>query len=451
MSEQTKEDQPIVELLKTILSALPSILITDAKSRTRVIIASFAPIIINYAIKLAGYYKIFSENRVATVKFYDSYTFQSFFYTIDSIEPELIKSLEIDRIQIVNQKKNAKYICSNKLTFKPGLFSDVELVITSSHIDKVLENKLLASDETFVELLNELRDKKFIFKGEKADKDDPGKITTIVKGPSKKLVQKFVQFCVQYKNDYVTVDDYKDRFMCRVLLDDVCSDSIRVKKTFDNCFLSPENQKIKDLIIAWQSSKEYIIDHGLPYKKGLLLYGGPGNGKTSIAFALASMLNMDIYKIDLKMITRNRLEDYCTRLTNAVVLFDEIDMMLTGSHCDNEGKQLNKDVSADYVTTLMSLLDGSSALHECVIVFTTMNKEALPAALIRPGRIDAQFEFKNCIRSQFDDIYKYFFDEPPPSTISFVDYKYSVSHIINTIILPNLDKKDEVIRLIEAA
>lgn len=47
-------------------------------------------------------------------------------------------------------------------------------------------------------------------------------------------------------------------------------------------------------IDEWRRSESWYHDQGIPYRRGYLLHGPPGGGKTSFIFALAGHLNYNI-------------------------------------------------------------------------------------------------------------------------------------------------------------
>lgn len=58
-------------------------------------------------------------------------------------------------------------------------------------------------------------------------------------------------------------------------------------------------QAIVDDAREFLSSEQWYSDRGIPYRRGYLLYGSPGSGKTSFIYALAGELGHNIYVINL--------------------------------------------------------------------------------------------------------------------------------------------------------
>ena len=50
-------------------------------------------------------------------------------------------------------------------------------------------------------------------------------------------------------------------------------------------------ESIRDDVLQFSESKQWYIDRGIPYRRGYLLHGPPGGGKTSFITALAGELS----------------------------------------------------------------------------------------------------------------------------------------------------------------
>ena len=76
--------------------------------------------------------------------------------------------------------------------------------------------------------------------------------------------------------------------------------------TFEKMAMDPETNKalIEDLH-RFISRKEYYRRVGKAWKRGYLLYGPPGSGKSSLVAAMANYLKFDIYDLDLKEVQCN--------------------------------------------------------------------------------------------------------------------------------------------------
>lgn len=160
--------------------------------------------------------------------------------------------------------------------------------------------------------------------------------------------------------------------------------------------------EILNKIKAWQDTEDWHIQRGINFQYGLLLYGKPGTGKTTMALALASELKRSLYILDPNAMSPDTL---LSVPENSIVLFDECDALLQQEEVFKNSIAV-VDESTEIPTELvrkttklasfLTALDGPASRHNIIKIFTTNNKEALPASLLRDGRID-------CIES-FDDI-----------------------------------------------
>lgn len=165
----------------------------------------------------------------------------------------------------------------------------------------------------------------------------------------------------------------------------------QLKKSFTNVVLPLEdkNSLLQDLSIFGEIKSTYQrMD--IPYKRGYLFYGKPGNGKTSLAAAMADHLKKNICYLNLKSIGEDQqLQSLFTNLPhNSILIIEDIDT------CFN-GRKSNGKIT---FSSLLNCLDGVFYKEDLITIITTNHIKKLDPALIRPGRIDFQLHIKNPTR-----------------------------------------------------
>jgi len=235
---------------------------------------------------------------------------------------------------------------------------------------------------------------------------------------------------------------------------------MKIKKTFVN---NPIDEKVEIDIIekikAFDDSEDDYENFGQPYKTGFLFHGKPGTGKTSFILTLANEFKKGIYYGNASLIH----SDFPAKVMKEIkpgsfLVFEDIDLIIkniiakrkdekkevepkTGNKVikskeevpqkplinDNGGKinifnvtkeksngdgggggdifgEMIKSYKSAIFRRILEVLDGYKFLHGVIVIFTTNYIDDIDSALIRPGRIDYCYEFKECTSLQIKKI-----------------------------------------------
>ncbi|KAJ3560744.1 hypothetical protein NP233_g10634 [Leucocoprinus birnbaumii] len=162
----------------------------------------------------------------------------------------------------------------------------------------------------------------------------------------------------------------------------------RRKRPLQSVVLEPGvSSRIETDIKAFLDRRKWYADRGIPYRRGYLLYGPPGSGKTSFIQALAGSLSYDICLLNLS--ERGMTDDKLFHLLSnaperSFILIEDIDAAF------NKRVQTSEDGYQSSITFsgFLNALDGVASGEERIIFMTTNHLEKLDPALIRPGRVD---------------------------------------------------------------
>ncbi|SPQ98612.1 Mitochondrial chaperone BCS1 [Plasmodiophora brassicae] len=144
-------------------------------------------------------------------------------------------------------------------------------------------------------------------------------------------------------------------------------------------------ERIVGDVEEWRQSASWYYERGIPYRRGYLLHGPPGGGKTSFIFALAGYLNYDICILSVsdRDMTDDRLALALSNVPQrCIVLLEDIDAAFVKRSAAHDSRSLVT------FSGLLNTLDGVSSSEERLIFMTTNFIERLDPALMRPGRVD---------------------------------------------------------------
>jgi mitochondrial chaperone BCS1 len=185
----------------------------------------------------------------------------------------------------------------------------------------------------------------------------------------------------------------------------------RRKRPLDSVIL---DAGVKERIIAdvqdFLGSAKWYYDRGIPYRRGYLLHGSPGSGKSSFIQALAGEIDYDIAILNLseRGLTDDRLNHLLTLVPQrTLVLLEDVDAAFTNRRLqsDADGYQgANVTFSG-----LLNALDGVASAEDRIVFLTTNHVNRLDDALVRPGRVDMAVQLGAATEYQIEQLWHRFY------------------------------------------
>ncbi|KAJ7967339.1 AAA-ATPase [Quillaja saponaria] len=172
--------------------------------------------------------------------------------------------------------------------------------------------------------------------------------------------------------------------------------------TFDTLAMDLEMKKtIIDDLERFVKRKDYYRRVGKAWKRGYLLYGPTGTGKSSLVAAMANHLNFDIYDLELTSInTNSELRRLLIATGNrSILVVEDIDCSIELQDRQGPPNPLRPSRASQVTLSgLLNFIDGlwSSCGDERIVVFTTNHKDRVDPALLRPGRMDVHIHMSYC-------------------------------------------------------
>lgn len=226
------------------------------------------------------------------------------------------------------------------------------------------------------------------------EEDDLGVTRFVISGKVKRMYEKAVNEIVEAVKVRVrTKSIYKGKAFRVRLFDDRGERLAMPEPKFIDLSVSilpelvlPErtDASVKTNIFTPIEQTARVVRHGIPLKRGVLLAGPFGTGKTMIARATAETAvahgwtYVEVERIFELSEVAKLIRMYGTREAGVVLFCEDIDRIMQGDE---------RSIGIDQV---LNVIDGvESKGSSMMIVLTTNELENITAAMLRPGRLDA--------------------------------------------------------------
>lgn len=175
----------------------------------------------------------------------------------------------------------------------------------------------------------------------------------------------------------------------------------KISETF-NRYKTNEEKELYKNIKFWLESKEWYRKHDICWKRGCVIYGEAGTGKSSMIYNVSRELSIPIETAHLETFTNKDIfEKWQGDSNGKIILIEDIDSVFNGR---NNVSQNNKTIRQENHLTfdaLLNTIDGVNRNEGVFLIITTNHPEKLDHALAKYDTNKAKFDITRAGRIDF--------------------------------------------------
>ena len=268
---------------------------------------------------------------------------------------------------------------------------------------------------------------------------------------------------------FAQVDDTTNKVVVYTFTDEYWSMQQRQhKRDLNSVFIDQDKkEKLLRVLDNFKTSEEWYIEHGIPYRLGILLFGPPGTGKTSLIKSIAAYVEKNLCILSASKLSK--LLRAAEKLPeNSLMVIEDIDSNLSTrkrasifdepkKKKEDEDNPLNKykveapstgpsdemmfdiemmlSMADGGLSEILNAIDGISDTHGRVLVLTTNNPKQLDPALLRPGRVDLMLELGYVTKAIFKEFMAAFFPDFNVSSNLEVKEEVTISKLQQCVLM----------------
>lgn len=218
----------------------------------------------------------------------------------------------------------------------------------------------------------------------------------------------------------------------------------RTRRSLDTIDIDPAlKAEIVGDVELFASRRDWYVQRGVPWRRGYMLHGPPGTGKSSLIFALASHLGKPVFIVNPATISNDGELLYAINCRpGSIIVLEDVDSIeILKARPDLEiaarqDRERRVTDASDAITTpvgaraaavvretgtgltlsgFLNAIDGVGATEGRILFMTSNTPEALDPALMRPGRIDRAWQLGPAGIAEATAMHRRFYPDRSPA------------------------------------